>query len=168
MADLYTAEAVMDFWDKHSTDDAKDERYRIEQIKKDRDTARKYLKDAIARYRKDKTRSRSKAKAENPFSDLDDGETVADPEVDAALLEDDLSDDPESGEDASTEDLIAAATQLVRVENKASISLLQRRLKIGYARAARIMQGLEDAGVVGPYNGSEPREVLPVDVPADG
>lgn len=71
MADLYTAEAVMDFWDKHSTDDAKDERYRIEQIKKDRDTARKYLKDAIARYRKDKTRSRSKAKAENPFADLE-------------------------------------------------------------------------------------------------
>lgn len=71
MADLCTAEAVMDFWDKHSTDDAKDERYRIEQIKKDRDTARKYLKDAIARYRKDKTRSRSKAKAENPFSDLE-------------------------------------------------------------------------------------------------
>ena len=101
-------------------------------------------------------------------SDLDDGEVVAATEVDAALLEDDLADDPESGEDASTEDLIAAATQLVRMENKASISLLQRRLKIGYARAARIMQGLEDAGVVGPYNGSDPREVLPVDVPAEG
>lgn len=101
-------------------------------------------------------------------SDLDDGEVVADPEVDAALFEEDLADDLESGEDASTDDLITAATQLVRMENKASISLLQRRLKIGYARAARIMQGLEDAGVVGPYNGSEPREVLPVDVPAEG
>ena len=100
-------------------------------------------------------------------SDLDDGEVVADPEVDAALLEDDLSDDPESGEDASTEDLIAAATQLVRMENKASITLLQRRLKIGYARAARIMQALEDAGVVGKYNGSDPREVLPVDGPEE-
>ncbi len=100
-------------------------------------------------------------------SDLDDGEVVDGPDVDAALLEDDLSDDHESGEDASIEDLITAATQLVRMENKASISLLQRRLKIGYARAARIMQGLEDAGVVGPYNGSEPREVLPVDVPAE-
>ena len=54
------------------------------------------------------------------------------------------------------------------MENKASITLLQRRLKIGYARAARIMQALEDAGVVGPYNGSDPREVLPVDVPAEG
>ena len=49
----------------------KDERYRIEQIKKDRDTARKYIKDALARYRKDKTRSRSKAKAEDPFADLE-------------------------------------------------------------------------------------------------
>lgn len=101
-------------------------------------------------------------------SDLDDGEVVADPEVDAELHDEDLADDTQSGEDASTEDLIAAATQLVRMENKASISLLQRRLKIGYARAARIMQGLEDASVVGPYNGSEPREVLPVDVPAEG
>lgn len=71
MADLYTAKAVIDFWDRHTTQEAKDERYRIEQIKKDRDTARKYLKDALARYRKDKTRSRSKAKAENPFSDLE-------------------------------------------------------------------------------------------------
>ena len=91
-----------------------------------------------------------------------DEEPVADPEVDAELGLDD------SGEDAATDDLIVAATQLVRMENKASISLLQRRLKIGYARAGRIMQALEDAGVVGPYNGSDPREVLPVDVPAEG
>lgn len=101
-------------------------------------------------------------------SDQDDGETVADPEVDAELYGDNLADDTQSGEDASTEDLIAAATQLVRMENKASIALLQRRLKIGYSRAGRIMQSLEDAGVVGPYNGSEPRVVLPVDIPAEG
>lgn len=71
MADLYTAKAVMDFWDRNTTQQVKDERYRIEQIKKDRDTARKYIKDALARYRKDKTRSRSKAKAEDPFADLE-------------------------------------------------------------------------------------------------
>lgn len=71
MADLYTAEAVMDFWDRNTTQQVKDERYRIEQIKKDRDTARKYIKDALARYRKDKTRSRSKAKAADPFADLE-------------------------------------------------------------------------------------------------
>lgn len=89
-------------------------------------------------------------------------EVEADPEVDAELGLDD------SGEDAATDDLIVAATQLVRMENKASISLLQRRLKIGYARATRIMQALEDAGVVGPYDGSNPREVLPADVPEEG
>lgn len=71
MADLYTAEAVMDFWDRNATKEQKDERYRMEQIKKDRDTARKYIKDALARYRKDKTKSRSKAKAEDPFADLE-------------------------------------------------------------------------------------------------
>ena len=95
-------------------------------------------------------------------SEADDEEVEADPEVDAELGIDN------SGEDAATDDLITAATHLVRMENKASISLLQRRLKIGYARATRIMQALEDAGVVGPYDGSNPREVLPADVPAEG
>ena len=114
-------------------------------------------------------------------SDLDDGEVEPEAEEeedaddhDPAEALDDLDvdeilpDDPDAGEDATTEDLVTAATQLVRMENKASITLLQRRLKIGYSRAARIMQALEDLGVVGPYNGSEPREVLPCDVPAEG
>ena len=99
---------------------------------------------------------------EDEESEADDDEPKAAPEVDAELGLDD------SGEDAATDDLITAATQLVRMENKASISLLQRRLKIGYARATRIMQALEDAGVVGPYDGSNPREVLPADVPTEG
>lgn len=72
MADLFTAEAVIDFWDSHATDEQKDERYRIEEIRKDQATARKYLKDALARYRKDKTKSRSKAKGEDPFVELAD------------------------------------------------------------------------------------------------
>ena len=114
-------------------------------------------------------------------SDLDDGEVEPEEEKeedadehDPAEALDDLDvdeilpDDPGAGEDATTEDLVTAATQLVRMENKASITMLQRRLKIGYSRAARIMQALEDAGVVGPYNGSDPREVLPADVPAEG
>lgn len=114
-------------------------------------------------------------------SDLDDGEVEPEDEEeedaddhDPAEALDDLDvdeilpDDPDAGEDATTEDLVTAATQLVRMENKASITLLQRRLKIGYSRAARIMQALEDLGVVGPYNGSDPREVLPCDVPAEG
>ena len=66
-----------------------------------------------------------------------------------------------------SEDLIKAATQLVRHENKATMSLLQRRLNIGYAEAGRLIQKLEDLGVVGPYKGNRPREVLPYDVPEE-
>lgn len=71
--ELYTADEVMDFWDSNATPEQKEERREIEQIRKDTDTARKYLRDALARYRKDKTKSRSKAKAaEDPFADLAD------------------------------------------------------------------------------------------------
>lgn len=74
--------------------------------------------------------------------------------------------DPEN-EAAPDEDLILAATLLVRQENKASISLLQRRLKLGYARAARLMDELENAGIVGPLSEEGIREVLPADVPEE-
>jgi hypothetical protein len=43
---------------------------------------------------------------------------------------------------------------------RASTSLLQRRLRIGYGRAASILDGLEEAGIIGPSNGAKPREVL--------
>ena len=66
-----------------------------------------------------------------------------------------------------SEDLIKAATQLVRHENKATMSLLQRRLNIGWSESGRVMQKLEDLGIVGPYNGNKPREVLPYDVPEE-
>jgi len=72
MADLFTAEEIMDLWDRNATAEDKAERDRIMEIKKDQDTARKYINDAIARYRKDKTKSRSKAKAADPFVDLAD------------------------------------------------------------------------------------------------
>lgn len=81
--------------------------------------------------------------------------------------DDDLPPDedvPDDGEDPD-EDTITAATLLVRMENKASVRLLQRRLKLGAAKASRIMDELEKRGVVGPYQGGQPREVLPVDSP---
>jgi len=58
------------------------------------------------------------------------------------------------------EDLIQQCIEIIRVEQKASVSLMQRRLRLGYTRAARIMDELEDRGLVGPSRGAEPREIL--------
>ena len=77
----------------------------------------------------------------------------------------DEEEDAENDEQDVDDDLVTAATLLVRQENKASVAMLQRRLKIGYSKAARLMDVLEMNGVVGPYNGAEPREVLPADLP---
>lgn len=52
------------------------------------------------------------------------------------------------------------AIKLIQETGKASASLLQRRLKLGYARAARVLDELEKAGIVGPVNGAKPREIL--------
>jgi len=79
-----------------------------------------------------------------------------------------IEEDEEGGDDDEEADsLIEQATQIVRAENKATVSLLQRRMNIGYAQASRLMDRLEDKGVVGPFNGNEPRAVLPCDVPDD-
>lgn len=56
--------------------------------------------------------------------------------------------------------LFDEAKQLVIESGKASASLLQRRLKVGYARAARLLDELEEAGIVGPADGAKPREVF--------
>ena len=58
------------------------------------------------------------------------------------------------------EDLIQQCIEVIRVEQKASVSLMQRRLRLGYTRAARIMDEIEDRGLVGPSRGAEPREIL--------
>lgn len=59
-----------------------------------------------------------------------------------------------------SDNLLPDAIKLVVDEGQASISLLQRRLKVGYARAARIVDEMEDRGVIGGYEGSKPRKVL--------
>ena len=56
--------------------------------------------------------------------------------------------------------MLPAAVEVVIEAGQASTSLLQRKLKLGYARAARIVDQLEAKGVVGPYEGSKPRKVL--------
>ena len=58
------------------------------------------------------------------------------------------------------EELIAKCVEVVRQERKASTSLLQRRLRLGYTRAARIMDILEQRGIIGPGDGAKPREVF--------
>ncbi|MDB6057274.1 MAG: 4tm region of dna translocase ftsk/spoiiie, partial [Verrucomicrobiales bacterium] len=66
-------------------------------------------------------------------------------------------DDNSSGED---EELMQQCIEVIRTEQKASVSLLQRRLRLGYTRAARIMDDLEGRGIVGPSKGAEPRDIL--------
>ena len=58
------------------------------------------------------------------------------------------------------EELIQQCIAVIRSEQKASVSKLQRRLRLGYNRAARLMDELEDRGIVGPAQGNEPREIL--------
>jgi len=63
-------------------------------------------------------------------------------------------------EEEEADALFAEAVDLVVRTGNASISLLQRRFRIGYTRAARLIDDLERKGIVGPYEGSKPREVL--------
>ncbi|WP_456064438.1 DNA translocase FtsK 4TM domain-containing protein [Cohnella cholangitidis] len=73
---------------------------------------------------------------------------------------------PEIDDSASEEseeildELFDQAVQIVLEAKQASVSLLQRRMRIGYTRAARLIDSMEAKGVVGPYEGSKPREVL--------
>jgi S-DNA-T family DNA segregation ATPase FtsK/SpoIIIE len=67
--------------------------------------------------------------------------------------------DGENGCDED-EELIQQCIEVIRSEQKASVSLMQRRLRLGYTRAARIMDELENRGIVGPSKGAEPRDIL--------
>jgi S-DNA-T family DNA segregation ATPase FtsK/SpoIIIE len=81
------------------------------------------------------------------------------PAPSAAAPWEQLLTEPDENED---EGLLEQATSLVRSSGRASASLLQRRLRIGYPRAARLLDQLEEAGVVGPsQGGGREREILP-------
>ncbi|MGA0334457.1 MAG: DNA translocase FtsK, partial [Kiritimatiellia bacterium] len=58
------------------------------------------------------------------------------------------------------DELVTQAIEVIRQTRRASTSSLQRRLRIGYNRAARLMDQLEEQGIIGPPQGSEPREIL--------
>jgi S-DNA-T family DNA segregation ATPase FtsK/SpoIIIE len=66
----------------------------------------------------------------------------------------------EEGASEEDEELIQQCIEVIRSEQKASVSLMQRRLRLGYTRAARIMDELEQRGIVGPSKGAEPRDIL--------
>ena len=69
--------------------------------------------------------------------------------------------DPEpSSEELSGDEMLPAAVDVILETGQASVSMLQRRLKLGYARAARIVDEMEDKGIVGPFMGSKPRSIL--------
>jgi S-DNA-T family DNA segregation ATPase FtsK/SpoIIIE len=83
-------------------------------------------------------------------------------------IDDDAASNPDNddeeeaatGEDADDEKLYQKSLAVLRATKRASTSTLQRRLRIGYNRAARIMDLMEERGIVGPENGSSPREIL--------
>ena len=69
--------------------------------------------------------------------------------------------DADSGDSADTDDeLLNEAIKLVVIHQQGSISLIQRRMKVGYSRAARLIDRMEQLGIVGPFTGSKAREVM--------
>ena len=59
-----------------------------------------------------------------------------------------------------SDEMLAAAVEVILETGQASVSMLQRRLKLGYARAARIVDEMEEKGIVGPFEGAKPRQLL--------
>ncbi len=85
----------------------------------------------------------------------------AEPAFDSSIHEK-LQSSSDEEEDVSDEDeeLVAKCLGIIRQENRASTSMLQRRLKLGYTRAARVVDILEKRGIVGPKDGARDREIL--------
>ncbi len=83
-------------------------------------------------------------------------------QIDRAAREDDDEEggDGEEGDLGDDQELFLQAFEVIKSTRRASTSTLQRKLRIGYNRAARIMDLMEDKGIVGPENGSSPREIL--------
>ncbi len=74
-----------------------------------------------------------------------------------------FGDDDDMGEDGVSSDeqeCLEKCLEVIRQEKKASTSLLQRRLRLGYGKAARMIDILEDRGIIGPGEGAKPREIL--------
>ena len=70
-----------------------------------------------------------------------------------------LADEGSAVEHVASDDIYDAAVELVRERQRAGTAMLQRHFRIGYARASRLIEQMEDEGIIGPANGSEPRKV---------
>ena len=83
-------------------------------------------------------------------------------QIDRAAAEDAAEEAEDDGDNSDLDDeaLLKKALEVLRTTKRASTSMIQRRLKIGYTRAARIVEMMEERGIVGPENGSSPREIL--------
>jgi len=83
------------------------------------------------------------------------------PTFDAAMHEKlEAASTPTDGVTDEDEELVEKCLEIIRQEKRASTSLLQRRLRLGYTRAARIVDILEQRGILGPGEGAKPREIL--------
>ena len=71
-----------------------------------------------------------------------------------------VSDPDPTDEELEGDEMLPAAVDVMLETGQASVSMLQRRLKLGYARAARIVDEMEEKGIVGPFQGSKPRAIL--------
>ena len=71
-----------------------------------------------------------------------------------------VSDPDPTAEELEGDEMLPAAVDVILETGQASVSMLQRRLKLGYARAARIVDEMEEKGIVGPFQGSKPRAIL--------
>ena len=71
-----------------------------------------------------------------------------------------VSEPEPNSDELDGDEMLPAAVEVILETGQASVSMLQRRLKLGYARAARIVDEMEEKGIVGPYMGSMPRNIL--------
>src|SRR5690625_1469727 len=78
----------------------------------------------------------------------------------ATYVEEMIPEKPSTEAEKVDDELYEDAVQLITEMQSASVSMLQRRFRIGYTRAARLIDAMEDRGIVGPYEGNRPRTVL--------
>ncbi len=88
--------------------------------------------------------------------------TLGEPEYidEEIFIDEEEMDEPSLFDEDGSDPLFQKALEIVLQQGKASVSYIQRRLKIGFNRAARLVEMMEEKGIVGPAQGSKPRDVL--------